>query len=415
MMPSRETLEWTQNQLVAVLMALSLTIGMVSGGTISLYGIAGGLLIYGLELLRQRRLIHLDPVTLGFGLSFIALIWIAETTALAPHRTWSMNWKLVSIVLPLMVWFQQPVKEFAVPRWVVRVVPWLMLAVLALLLLEFYSGGKYLLPLLSRKPGRLVDYNRGLSYVAVLIWPLVYWLVQSGRGKVAAVVAAGLVAVAWCSPSRGAVLAVALGIVFWTLARWTPRVAVGLAVVLLAVSAFGSLAIVPWIFDHYPDLIRHLPSSWQHRVEIWDYLLAWHLQSPFVGAGADVSATLPPSFGHPSQYKFVLGPGQHPHHAFLQLWLELGVLGWAWGLALAAYVLAKVNRLPDLQRAGGLAAWAAFLTLASGSFNLWTDSFLAVSVLAIAGMRSHAERSDAAPARASDTELLPLRLHAASG
>ena len=389
MTPAPATLEAAQNQLVALFMALSLTVGMVSGGTIAAYGIAGGLLVFGLELLRQRRIVQLDTMALVFGLSFIALIWLADLSALAPDRTWKTNWRLVSIVLPLMLWFHAQPKAFEIPASLVRFVPWAMLAVMALLLIEFYSGGKYLTPLLSRKPGHLVDYNRGLSYAAVLVWPLAYWLDQSGRGRMAAILAAALLVLTFISPSRGAVLAVVLGIAFWAMARFLPRLAFGAAVVLLAISAFGTLAMVPWIFEHHPHWIRHLPSSWQHRVEIWDYLLTWHLQSPFVGAGADVAATLPPSVGHPCQYKFALAAGQHPHHAFLQLWLELGALGWVWGLALASYLLRKVARLPALQRDYAFATWAAYMTLASGSFNLWTDSFLAVLALAIIGLQCH--------------------------
>lgn len=378
---------WQQNQVVAVLMALAMTAGMVSGGSLALWGIGGGLLFYVLELIRQRRLVPLTPVALGFGLSFLALIWLADLTALAPERSWNMNWRLVSIVLPLMLWFHEPARELVIPAWLLRIVPWLMLAMMALLLVDFYTRGKILLPLLSRKPGHLVDYNRGLSYAAVMIWPLAYWLEQAGRQRMAAGLAACLLLVALCSPSRGAVLAVVMGISFWLLGRRSPRFGLIAGCILLSIAALASLAIVPWLFEHHPKWIKHLPHSWQHRFEIWDYLLAWHLTSPWLGWGTDVAAIAPLSAGHQVYYKFAVTPGQHPHHAFLQLWLELGVLGWLWAVLLAYYLLLQLSKKPPIERAGGLAAWSAFLTLASGSFNLWTDSFFAVGALALVGMQ----------------------------
>lgn len=401
---------WQRDQLVAVLMALALTAAMVSGGSIAFCGIGGGLLVYGFELARQRRLVPLSPVVLGFGLSFLALIWLADLTALAPDRSWDTNWRLMSIVLPLMLWFQHPAQEYSVPQWLLRIVPWVMLAIMSLLLLDFYTRGKILLPLLSRKPGHLVDYNRGLSYAAVLIWPLAYWLEQSGRRRMAAGLAAALLLVAWCSPSRGAVLAVAMGITFWLLGRRSPRLGVVAGCILLMIAAVGSLAIVPWLFENHPEWLKLMPHSWRHRFEIWDYLLAWHWPSPWLGWGTDVAAIAPLSVGHQALYKFAVAPGQHPHHAFLQLWLELGILGWAWAVALAIYLLRQLRKMQTVQRAAGLAAWAAFLTLASGSFDLWTDSFFAAAALALVGMQCSAvpySSSDvAADGREGHTQVL---------
>ncbi len=374
------------NQLIAVFLAFALTVGMISGGSLALCGIGGALLLYALDILQRRRLLLLAPAAIGFGLGFLALVLLADATALAFSRSAAMSWRLVSIVLPLMLLFRHPAISFAAPQWLVRILPWVMFAVMGLLLVDFYNEGNVLLALLHKKDERMVYYNRGLSYAAVLLWPLVGWLGQAGRWRVAAGLVFGLLMVTWFSTSRGAVLALVVGAGFWLLGRYLPRLGGLSAVGLLAVVAVGSLVAVPWLFDHHPTWFAHLPSSWHHRVEIWDYLLAWHLPSPWLGWGADVAVLAPLNAGHQSQYLHAVVPAAHPHHAFLQLWLELGILGWGWAVALALYLLWQLRQWPPVARASGLAAWAAFLTLACGSFNLWSDSFWATGALVMVAL-----------------------------
>jgi hypothetical protein len=373
----------------AFLLALALTIGMVAGGTLALWGIGGGLWLYGLAVLQQRRWLWPHPAALLVAGSFIGLMLLAQCTAIAPApaRAWPMLGRLLTIIIPLSLLFYvpDPPPTAASGRFAARVfgqLPWLMLALMGLLLAEFYSGGHIVLPLLRSKDGLLVYYNRGLSYAAVLLWPLLGWLLYMRRGRLALALALGLLVTAWCSTSRGAPLALVVGAAFFGLGRLQSAGALRIAgLLLLGFVALGSLWLVPLVFDQQPDWLRHLPPSWQHRAEIWDYLLAWWQTRPWQPLGLDAAALAPLTTQHQPLYVYALTPAAHPHHVFLQLLLELGILGWGWAVGVAGWALWRLSALAPSQRAVGAAVWGALLTLACGAFSLWSDSLWATAAL----------------------------------
>lgn len=374
---------WRNNSL-GLLFTLALTVGLVAGGSLAFFGIGGALILYGLSVIEHRGFLRPSPIIMGFGLVFLALVVLSDITAFAPARSWAMSARLVTIVLPLMLLFlPDGFGQVQMPAWVARWLPWLMLGIMSLLLLEFYADGQIFLPYLHGKDERLVYYNRGLSYAAVLIWPLVALLRHAGRGRLACMLVVALLVVVWFSTSRGALVALLGGIGFFVVASLSVRLVLGLGVVLLAVVALGVLVFVPWVFDHHLTWFASLPSSWYHRVEIWDYMLAWHGLQPWLGAGVDGAGLVPLTSPHQHLYMHALAPAAHPHQMYLQLVLELGPLGWLWGVAVAGWSLWKVGHWRVVSvRAEAFAVWAALLVLACGSFSLWSDSFWSAGALA---------------------------------
>lgn len=367
---------------MALLLALSLTVGMVAGGSLALWGIGGAVLLYVLEVARQRRLVPIDPVLASWAAVFLMLALLAQLTALDANRSWPMIGSMLTIIVPLLLFFPLWREAVIWPSWVIRVLPWVMLGCMTLLLLEFYSDGSILLPLLRGKGERLIYYNRGLSYAAVLIWPLVALLLHAGRNNLALLLVALLLVTTWCSTSRGAVLALVTGGGFWLLGRYTPRCAFASAAALLAVVALGVLVAVPWLFTHHPDWLGHIPASWRHRTEIWDFLLHDWARHWWFGQGLDATGLIAPDTPRQSLYLYAMAAAAHPHHMFLQVLLEMGPLGWLWGVGAAAFALWRLWQWPEAQRPAGLAAWGALLILACGSFSLWADSFWATGALA---------------------------------
>jgi hypothetical protein len=204
---------WRNNSL-GLLLTLCLTVGLVAGGSLAFFGIGGAFILYGLSVIERRGFLWPPSVIMWFGLVFLTLVVVSDITALAPARSWAMSARLVTIVLPLMLLFPQgSLGQAQMPAWVVRWVPWLMLGIMSLLLLEFYADGQIFLPYLHGKDERLVYYNRGLSYAAVLIWPLVALLRQAGRGRLAIMLVVAMLVVVWFSTSR--VLIGAFGVGAW--------------------------------------------------------------------------------------------------------------------------------------------------------------------------------------------------------
>ncbi|MGB4101420.1 MAG: O-antigen ligase family protein [Alphaproteobacteria bacterium] len=371
-----------RGHIIAVMLTGALTIGMVAGGSLALAGISGGILLFGLAVAAQRNFLTADWAVIGFGGGLALLILLANLNAFAPDRAWPMSWRVISAAVPLALLLHTTRIPVRWPDWF-RYLPWAVLTVELVLLAEFLTGGQVLMPWFHFKGDNLVYYDRGLSYAAVLIWPLGVHLMQQGRGRVAALVWLGLAVLVVYSASRGALLALAVGAGVAVLVWWLPRLAKLAVVGLLGVVAAGILLAVPWIFDQYPEALRHLPVSWQHRFEIWDYMMRWGWLDPLVGHGLDAAGVIPVITPPHAPYLYATGPAAHPHHAALQLWLELGPPGWSWAVALALWCLVRMQSWPRLLQGAGLAAWASYLTLAGGAFSLWTDSFLALAALTI--------------------------------
>lgn len=372
-----------QSQLMAWCLAFAITIGLVAGGSIALSGIGGAVAFYALEALRQKRFVPLQPVAWIFGGSFLLLVILANLTALAPERSWPMSWRLFTIVVPLMLFFHQRPAPLALPDWLPRFLPWACLGCLLLVLLDILTGGAVLLSLIKGKQERLIFYNRGLSYAAVLIWPLVVLLWHRGQRVLALLLPLLLLVVGGLSESRGAPLALLVGAGFGVAAFIAPTWARFAAIAALVFVCCGTLVVVAWFWPTLPYGLEYLPPSWHHRVEIWHYLLGWLGQHPWPPAGADAAGSIAPLSPYPGAYKYALTPAAHPHHMPLQLLLELGFAGWLWGGMLAGWPLGRLQVWSGAQRAGALASWGALLTLTCGAFSLWSDSLWATAALAL--------------------------------
>lgn len=369
-----------RGHVVAGMVVGALTIGMVDGGSLALWGIGGAILAFALAVLEQRPTV--DWRVVGFSGTLMVLILLADLTALSPARSWGMSWRVVSVIVPLALLLHTARLPLVWPRWFDQAA-WLVLAVAVVLLAEFLTHGGVLMPWFHFKNGDLVAYDRGLSYAAVLVWPLGAQLMQAGRKRLARALWCSLAVATWCSASRGAPLALAVGTGFALLAWWWPKLGYWAALGLLTVMAAGIPLVVPWVFVQHAAWLNHLPVSWHHRFEIWDYMMAWDRQAPWVGHGLDAAGVVPVLVPDHEPYIYATGAAAHPHHAAVQLWLELGPLGWLWAVVLAIVALTRMRGWSRPSYAAGVAAWAAYVTLAGGAFSLWADSFLAVAGITI--------------------------------
>ena len=392
-LPAIDAAFW-RNRIAAFMLALSLTLGMIAGGALAFCGIAGGITLYLLACVQQRMLLLPERRALLFGGALLILALLTSFSAFAPERSWVMSWRLLTIIVPLMLLFA-PAAPILWPRWFARLV-WAVLAIELLLIAEFMTQGGILLPLFHFKQNKLVFYNRGLAYAAVLIWPLCAMLLREQRRWLALALIMGLAVAAWLSPERSAPLALAAGGVFALLTWRRPRLTLTAGLGLLLLTALLPLS-MPWIFADDAAWLTHLPPSWQHRFEIWDYMLRWGMNDPWFGHGLDAAGVIPVMPPH-MPYRYASGPAAHPHHMALQLWLELGLAGWLWGMALALILLRNLLHWPIMPRAAGMASWAAMVMLSCGAFSLWTDSWLALGAITIFWLRQlQLERNSTVP------------------
>ena len=227
----------------------------------------------------------------------------------------------------------------------------------------------------------LGHYLRPTAVLAIFAWPaaLVLWR-RFGPGVALGflTVAAGL---AWWIGMNAALLAIVAGAMTFATILGFPRAGAAALAVVCAAAALLAPLLVAVIAD--PGLAE-LPSSWVHRLVIWNFVAERIAENPWIGWGFDASKHLPGG-AKPIVINSIatLTLPSHPHNGSLQVWAELGAPG---ALVLAAVFarLAWALRAPTLariDRAARGAALAAFFVIFSLSYGVWQNWWMALAAL----------------------------------
>jgi len=131
------------------------------------------------------------------------------------------------------------------------------------------------------------------------------------------------------------------------------------------------------------EMKANLPISWEHRLEMWSYVLEKIGQHPFIGHGFDAVRTFSDTYtSRGLEFAYV---SLHPHSAGLHIWAETGAVG----AVLAAVTLALIGRAgieattqkPELAIPfAGFAA--AAITICTVTFGVWQDWWWASLIMA---------------------------------
>ncbi|SEE47942.1 O-antigen ligase [Rhizobiales bacterium GAS188] len=223
------------------------------------------------------------------------------------------------------------------------------------------------------------EYNRPVLSLLVWFWPLCTMAMSAPRRHIALWAALAVTTVAiWSSQSGTAMFAQGVSVAACLLAWRFPRLVLGLAAiavsfVFVGVFAFGDIA---W---------RVLPQAtydvfaWMHaadRVEIWRSYGAAMLLHPWLGAGFGASVTLGDTaiVGQVAdEFRRMLAVG-HPHNGYLQIGVELGLIGCALALAVALMLLWSWRDLRGpalLSRLGLFGTVAATMLVGHGAWQAW--------------------------------------------
>lgn len=238
------------------------------------------------------------------------------------------------------------------------------------------------------------DLNRGATVAVLIAWPAAALLVAAGRRARAAALAVGLLVVLPFQESAAALVAGIVGLAVFRTARRAPRAALrslaALSVVALLAAPFAVRAFPSpsWIDQALPGL----PISSFHRLEIWRFVAARIAERPVRGWGLDASRNIPGGQAAPAARAGSgppLDPGAvllplHPHNAFLQVWLELGLPGALLGASFLALLFRAILRRrppaadPPLDgRAFAAGAVATALVIGNLSYGIWQSWWLA--------------------------------------
>jgi O-antigen ligase len=224
----------------------------------------------------------------------------------------------------------------------------------------------------------LVESKRAVDSLPLLVWPAALALARIGRKWLGVALACGFTAASVKLTASSATIGMMVSLAALALAAASVKAA-RLALIGVTIVAFA--AIIPVAITAYDaggTDAAWLKRSGQHRVEIWHFAAEKILERPILGYGLNASRHIPngaavSKFQEPGKPLIPL----HPHDAFLQIWLELGLVGVAIVTALLAMLLLRIGRLPAMTGRFALAGYAAAIVVAGLAFGIWQSWWLA--------------------------------------
>jgi O-antigen ligase len=219
--------------------------------------------------------------------------------------------------------------------------------------------------------------NRGLTAMAMLIWPLAALHWRRGLGKRALLAPLLLLATIAFLESSAATLGLACGAVMAGTALVHRRAGQVLLIAFLAIALAAGPGIAKLAMKTGWAESELLGGTARYRIHIWNFTAERILERPILGWGFDSSRAMP-NFGEQAFF----GDGRviplHPHNAPLQVLLELGALGGLVVFALLLVMTRPLTRAPPPARVCGQAMFVCTLAIASTAYGIWQNQWLAL-------------------------------------
>ena len=221
-------------------------------------------------------------------------------------------------------------------------------------------------------------FNKGNIILTLFFWPLLLVMLLKGQRVYASLCFFALVIASFTGASEASKLGLICGTLALVVGWYYPR---ALAWLILITYAAVSL-IAPWVMPYlFETLSEPLMSLWRGaspgaRLEIWAGVATQIQQAPLLGHGIEATRTIQNLIPDTLFYKnhSVL----HPHNTALQFWIETGVIGVIWHLAVLGWILKTVIAHPSrLAVAVSLACVCCTLVALSTAFGLWQAWWLA--------------------------------------
>jgi exopolysaccharide production protein ExoQ len=229
------------------------------------------------------------------------------------------------------------------------------------------------------------SYNRSIVTLTLLVWPLLALVVVRKQWLLLALLLPIPLAV-YTGESQTAVLGLLVGVIVLPVAWFLPRLTnwLGLATVLVVLAAsplFGTLARqVLGASFHKTMAAAHSDD----RVQIWLSFEAVAQKKWLLGNGFGSSLNLQNAAvaKEIAPERLTLLGASHPHNAFLQLWVELGLAGAALVAVLFVFLFRAIRRSdPHLQpfMLTWVAVICAIALVSHGAWQAWWIAAIAAS------------------------------------
>lgn len=145
-----------------------------------------------------------------------------------------------------------------------------------------------------------------------------------------------------------------------------------LLVRLMFLHGIYGFANLPWLKDGYAG----------HRLEIWDFVVRYALNSPLYGYGIEATRFVE-NFTH----NYIIHPDPtvlHPHNFAVQIWIEFGAIGATLASAGIALLLYRIAGMDKAVARPALAVFMAALSIAATGYGMWQSWWLGLILCAAA-------------------------------
>jgi O-antigen ligase len=272
------------------------------------------------------------------------------------------------------------------PGWLFKALAKAMLVAAGLIAFELLLDS----PLRQAYGGRLGSYvhNRPVVTLLLLLWPVLSWALLCNRKKLGLILLSAMTLLTAISASEAAKLGLVaaagtLMLVYFFQERIGRILIVGLLGFIWIQPVFGDL-----VANLTPPRLIELTKAGhsKERIEIWQAFGAVARKHPAFGTGFASTAAMK---DHPVMKEVERGLRRplrtgHPHNAYLQVWVELGVPG---ALILSWFTFWGMRRLseqPVSTRRMGLSALMCASAIALVSHGAWQGWWIAALALVAA-------------------------------
>ena len=235
------------------------------------------------------------------------------------------------------------------------------------------------------------SFNRGVSVMALLVWPTALLVWRWSRWAAVLLWAAMLAVIATYSSNAALLAMIAGGAVFVATLIFPRGAPAALAAALAAFILVSPLLFAKVIHrDDITSMRTMLPRSGYHRLLIWNFTAEHIFQRPLAGWGFNTARSIPGGKIRLDDQEVAMP--LHPHNGALQIWLELGLPGALLAAALAGGILLVIRNgagsAPEKAAMTGLSiSTFAVVFLSYGVWQSWWMSAIWLCVILAAMSR----------------------------
>lgn len=356
----------------------------------------GGTLFY---ILKNKRLPAFDKRIIFFALATASLSFLSIIWSVNPEDTLGRSITMFVILFSgaLMFSLIEQMTAFCVTKQKYFTAAYFAAYILTalFLLLEYTQNFPVMNKITSEEIFPSYGLNRSVVSMGLLFLPLLYLgyrMLESRPAKILATfLTAGLILTVLCfTQSQTAQIAILCGLLMYGIAyllnsKASRRILLvfftgACCLLMLATPFIPSLLQETMQEDRSAEKFVH-EANIHERLEIWTFIAGKIAEKPLTGHGVEATKNLKSDevlpYNNASNFL-------HPHNAFLQIWVETGILGALLTCAFFVFVGSRILAAPSIAQPLYLAVTTSILCMLSTGYGLWQSWQLGLILTAAA-------------------------------